>query len=229
MAFKQGRNHTIMPRLKFAFTLPVLFCVAGGLLWYWQIHSGATIPNMFGWTTPASFISEGLFFPAVLVGIVIFMPFRDILPQGAVQSPLPFLLVAGVWYFIGDWFDHRAQVNDPSRPKGLLSSVVLPSLVLVCGVITLVHSLARAQSLHISNFIQTICIALLQTWAVFLIGIPAVAIVRYFLEIRRKKHPSGSVSRPRTRISNFRLFELIFGVFVILLILWYPYGPLLRK
>ena len=229
MAFKQGRNHTIMPRLKFAYTLPVLFCVVGGLLWYWQIHSGATIPNMFGWSTPASFISEGLFFPAVLVGIVIFMPFRGIMPQGAVQSPLAFLLVAGMWYSIGSWFDHRRQVNDISKPKGLLSSAVLPSLVLICGVITLVYSLARAQSLHISNFIQTIYIALLQTWAVCLIGIPAVAIVRYLLETRRKKHSSGSASRPRTRIRNFRLFELIFGVFVILLILWYPYGPFFRK
>lgn len=229
MACKQGRNHTIMPRLKLAVILPVLFCGVQGLLWYWDLHSEASIPNMFGWNTPANFISEGLNGPALLVGILIFMPFRDLLPRGAVLSPLPWLLVAGVWYLIGDWFDHRVQVNDPSKPKGPLSSVVLPALVFVCGIIILGYSFARAQSLHISNFIQTIYIALLQAWAVFLIGIPAVAIVRYFLERRRKKRPSGSTPRPHTRISNFRLFELIVGIFVALLLLWYPYGPLFPK
>jgi hypothetical protein len=120
-------------------------------------------------------------------------------------------------------------VNDPSRPKALLSSVVFPALVLLCGIGALYYSFARAQGLHISNFIQTIDIALLQTWAVFLIGIPTVGIVRHFLELRRKKESSGSPSRPHRRISNFRLLETIVGVFAVLVVLWLPPGPLIPK
>lgn len=136
---------------------------------------------------------------------------------------------AGLWCLIGSWLDRRVRVNEPATSKGLLSSVVLPSVIIVCGIGTLWYSFARAHSLHISNFIQTIYIALLQTWAVFLIGIPAVGIVRYFVENHRKRDSSDPASRPHARIGNFRLFELIVGVFVVLLLLWLPGGPLSPK
>jgi len=218
-----------MPRVKLAVILPVLFCGVEGLLRYWNLHSEASIPNTIGWDTPANFISEGLNFPAGFVGVLFFRPLGDHLPPSAVIWLLPSLLVAGLWYLIGYWLDRRGQVNDPSRQKGVLSSVVLPALVLVCGIGTLGYSFARAQGLHISNFIQTIYIALLQTWAIFLIGIPAVGMVRYFLEKRRKKESTDSAPRPHTRISNFRLFEMIVGVFVVLLLMWLSHGSLFSK
>jgi len=218
-----------MQRVKLAVILPLLFCGVEGLLWYWTLHSEASIPNGIGSNFPASFISEGLDLPALFALNLILMPFGYNLPARPFTVLLLFLLVAGLWYLIGYWLDRRGQVNEPSRPKGLLSSVVLPAFVFVCGIATLWYSFARAQSLHISNFIQTIYIALLQTWAVFLIGIPAVGMVRYFLEKSRKKDSADSVSRPHMRLSNFRLLELIVAVFVVLLLLWLPHGSLFAK
>ena len=214
-----------MPRVKLAVILPVLFCGVEGLLRYWNLHSDASIPNTIGWLTAANFISEGLNFPAVFLGVLFFIPLNDHLPPRAVILLLMLVLVAGLWYLIGYWLDHRGQVSDPSRQKGVFSSVVLPALVLVCGIGTLGYSFARAQGLHISNFIQTIYIALLQTWAVFLIGIPAVGMARHFLGKSRENDSADSLSRPHMRVSNFRLFELIVGVFVVLLLLWLPHGP----
>jgi hypothetical protein len=218
-----------MHRLKLALILPVLCCCVDGLLWYWYLHSEASIPNTIGWDTPASFIGEGLNAPAFFVGDLILMPFNDHLPARPILLLLLLLLVAGLWYLIGKWLDRRAEADDPPKPKGVLSSVVFPGPVLVCGIYGLWYSFARARGLYISNFIQTIYIALLQTWAVFLIGIPAVGIIRYFLERGRKKALWGSTLRPRRRISNFRLLEMIVGVFATLVLLWLPPGRLIPK
>jgi len=133
-------------RLKLAFILPVLFCCVDGLLWYWYLHSEASIPNTIGWDTPASFIGEGLNAPAFFVAILILMPFNDHLPPRPILLLLLLLLVAGSWYFIGNWLDHRGQMNDPSKPKGLLLSVIFPALVLICGIYSLPYSFSRSLS-----------------------------------------------------------------------------------
>lgn len=214
-------------RLKLAVILPVLFCGIEGLLWYWDIHSAPTIPSPGGfWHTPAEVIGLGLEFPASIVAGLITVPFGDRL-----RGPLlnGFLLVAGLWYLIGNWFDRRGEVDVPSKPKGLLSSFVFPSFVLAFGAFRLWISFQWNRHGHLANFIQTIQIALIQTWAVFLIGIPAVGIVRDFLDIRREEVSSDSPSLLYRRISNFRLLEMIVGVFAILVLLWLPPGPLLPK
>jgi hypothetical protein len=144
-------------------------------------------------------------------------PFADGLPD-SLRAIILLLLVAGFWYFIGNWFDRRRAEDLPSKSNGLMSSVVA-----VFGAVVSLFSFGLARYGHASNFIQTIQIALIQTWAVFLIGIPAVGLVRGWLERRGKIE----LSDPTSRISNFRLLEIIVGVFAILVLLWLPPGPLL--
>jgi len=73
-----------------------------------DLRSVPSIPSSGGfWSTPAAVAGWGLDFPAHIVAAYILVPFGDSLP-----GPLPplsvFLLVTGLWYLIGNWFDHRA-------------------------------------------------------------------------------------------------------------------------
>jgi uncharacterized membrane protein YiaA len=161
-----------------------------------------------------------------IVAALILAPFRDRLP-----IPLPQLtvlpLVAAFWYLIGKWLDRRREANDLSRPGRFLSSPGFQALVLAFGVFALWLSFDFHRDIY--YVVQSIGIALMQTWAVFLIGIPAVGIVRHFHDKRRKRESSLSTPSAPTRISNFRLFELIVGVFALLVLVWLPTGPLLPQ
>ena len=214
-------------RLKLAMILPGLSCAVEGLLWYWDLHSAPSIPSpyMF-WDTPAVVIGWGLNFPAHIITGLIWVIFTDRLPEPLLRLN-GFLWVAGLWYLVGRWFDRRGGVDDPSKPKGPLPSVVLPALVLFFGGVTLLLSFGYSRHGHAGNFIQTIQIALIQTWAVFLMGIPGMSLIRYYPEGGRKEALSRSTSHPRRCISNFRLLEMIVGVFAILVLLWLPPGPLI--
>lgn len=209
-----------MYKLKLAYVLPVLFCGVGGFLWYWHLHTPLMIPRSM---ESAALILLGLEFPMCIVAAAILAPFRDSLPS---QFPLltGLLLVAPFWYLIGTWLDRRSEVNFPSKPKGLLFTVVFRALVLAFGVFALWLSFDFHRDIY--YVVQSIGIALMQTWAVFLIGIPAVGIVRHFLD---KQASFLFTPSARGRISNFRLFELIVGVFALLVLLWLPPGPLLPQ
>jgi hypothetical protein len=221
-------------RLKLAIILPVLFCGVHGLLWYWDLHWVLSIPGSGNATaSPALEIGWGFNYPATLVNTLIGVIWSIVsirlpdLPDPALRLS-GFLWVAGLWYLVGRWFDRRG-VDNPSKPKGPLSSVILPALVLFFGALTLFLSFGFARHAHAGNFIQTIEIALIQTWAVFLMGIPAVSIFRPYTRHGSTEESSGSTSCPRRRISNFRLLEMIVGVFATLVLLWFPPGPLLPK
>ena len=217
-------------RLKLAIILPVLFCGVEGLLWYWSLHSKASIPYKIGSGTPASFISEGLDAPAYFVAILVAVPFAGRLPHWLFRLNV-LLLVVGVWYSIGNWLDHRGDVDDPSKPTGPLSSSFFPALVPIFGIAALWLSSMRAEAAYMPDLIQAINIALLQTWAVFLIGIPAVGLVRHFLkQVRKGKGWSSDFPpRPYRPISNFRLLEMFVGVFAALVLLWLSHGRLVPK
>jgi hypothetical protein len=144
--------------------------------------------------------------------------------------------VAGTWCLVGNWLDHRREVKNQPEPEGVIPryvfpalKVILPPLVVLLGLSAFISSYGVHLGQSIENFMQTIQIALLQTWAAFLVGIPAVGIIRYFLERGGKEALLGSASRPDWRISNFRLLEMIVGVFATLVLLWLPHGPLIPK
>jgi len=221
-----------MRPVKLAVILPVAFCSVEGLLWYWNLHSKADIPDIFGWNnTAANFIGNGLNAPAHLFASLISMiplVIGDSLPDWLLRLN-DLLWVACIWHLIGNWLDHCGDVDDPPEHTGVLSPLIIQASILAFGVLSLFYSFSRADGLHISNFIQTIYIALLQTWAVFLIGIPTVGIARLFLKQVRKRWSSDFPPRPYRPISNFRLLEVIVGVFAALVLLWLPPGPLLPK
>lgn len=136
---------------------------------------------------------------------------------------LVFLLcVVGSWYLIGARMDKRASVekelkSEPSSVRGLAFQL----LVLSFGVIALVF----LYQLHFQAFIYNIERALVQTWAVFLIAIPASGLARRLL--KRDGHeqlmvPGRGGHRP---FSNFRLFIIVLGVFTVLLVLGVLTGP----
>ena len=218
-------------RLKLTVILPALFCGVHGLLWYWDVHSVKSIAEGgLNWDTPAYCIEWGLNFPATLVNFLIgivwscltfFLPDLPIWPLWWLAG---FLWVAGLWCLVGRWLDRRGGEDAPLKIEGPLFSIMLPALVFVFGALALWFSLGSRG--RIGNFIQSIEVALIQTWAVFLMGIPTVGILRYFLDKIREKEISLSTPTAPTRISDFRLLEMIVGVFAILVLLWLPPDPL---
>jgi hypothetical protein len=126
------------------------------------------------------------------------------------------LCVASSWFFIGNWFDHRAAEEEKSKFGGVIACCpVFPPLVFTLGLFTLLASL----HLHIECLTETIERGLLQTWAVFLVGLPVLGITRPAAKDSQHDQSAESRRRPRRPISNFRMSMIVIGVLGVLLIL----------
>ena len=214
--------------LRLALLLPLLLCSIQGILWYWSLYSERSVPSYLGNVSPAVPVSIGLNAPAAFLRALVLVPlglvwglFSQRSRPGFPGVQLVFVLfVAGSWYLIGRWLDWRPTRRDQlelstrsiAREIGQLS-------VLTLGVFTLAFSF----SLHIHYFSETVERALLQTWAAFLIAVPALGII----------YPAArgieSARRPRRRISNSQGFIIALGVFAALLILGVLTGPHVPK
>lgn len=226
-----------MQSLRRALVLPVLFCGIEGILWYWGIHSGGWVPSQFGIeVSPAGRISTGLDFPAhlwvvlteesllyvlpgldLLGGLHVYESFSNWLL--GVPTQLYFVLsVGGSWYMIGRWLDRRGTAKGQPEPMWRqLWRATWRLLVFGFGGSALLFSLYMRK--RVLSFFDTIEVAMIQTWAVFLIGVPVSGLVRRLLERREDEMPSVGEPLARQQFSNFRLFVILLGVFAVLLIL----------
>ena len=212
-----------MRAVKCAVVLPALLCSIEGMLWYWDLHSQRTVPSFFGGVSPAVTISFGLDFPATLLSFLTsplleaFVRHQSI--DGTPEARLTFLLyVAGSWWLIGNWLDHRVAGEDQWKPES-----VIWFLVLGFGLFAFLFSF----HVRVYCFAQTMERALLQTWGVFLIGLPVLAITHRYLEHGRHEH--STEPERRTPVSNFRMFIVVMGAFAVLLIFGVLAGPFIPK
>lgn len=232
-----------MHKVKLAVVLPLVFCATEAMLWYWELHSQAWVPSFNARVSPAILISTGLDFPAWLVSIsmefliggiedlsaAVGLPRLAGLLSRLLDRPptrLIFLLcVACCWYFVGRWLDRRASQEDELKSRGAETWRLTPQLlILALGVLILFYS----YHVHIWSFIHTIERALVQSWAVFLIGVPASRLARRLLKLGGREQPTVQGRRAHWPFSNFRLFLIAIGVFAALLILGVltsPAGP----
>jgi len=217
-----------MRAVKLAVVLPALFCGIEGILWYWDLHSQPWIPSLFWRVSPAVPISMALDFPATLLNILTVALLETLVgrPLTGTQARLFFLLwVAGSWWFIGNWLDRRVAGENQMNPEALIACPIFPPLALALGVFTLLLSF----HLHALYFIETMARALLQTWAVFLIALPAIGIIHRYLDHGRSKYSTEREGQARTPVSNFRLFVIAIGVFATLLIMGVLARPFFTK
>jgi len=207
-----------MRTVKLSIALPGLLCGIEGALWYWEIHSRPSVPSYLGNVSPAIPISNGLDFPASLVALLVTRFLSRWWGQSITGMPmrLGFLLcVAGCWFLIGRWLDHRAerkaQYTNGRRTSWMI--VVLLS-VLALGVFTLLASV----HLHVYCFSDGVERALVQTWGVLLTGVPAWAIARAFRRRYRHEDPPGGSLPPPMPLTNARFFAISTALFATLLI-----------
>lgn len=140
-------------------------------------------------------------------------------------TQLLFLLsVAGYWYLIGRWLDRRGTAkSQPKFRRGRVWAATWRLLVLASGLSALLYSLYLHK--RVLSFFDTLEIAMVQTWAVFFIGVPVSGLGRRLLMSREHEKLTEAVSPVRQPISNFRLFVMVLGVFAALLILGVLTGP----
>lgn len=230
-----------MRKVKLSVVLPVVFCGIEGVLWYWDAHSQPWVPSpFFGKVSPASPISTGLDFPATLWTSFTTMLLTNLLSPSIAATPSRlasllsrlivgtpaqtyFLLcVAVCWYLIGRRLETRASGKVELKRGGQrIWGVVSQFLILVLGVFTLLLSL----HLPIRNFFFTIERALVQTWAVFLIGVPVSGLAHSLLIRSGRGQLTGPGGRARQPFSNFRLFVIVLGTFAALLMIGVLTGP----
>lgn len=223
--------------------LPILLSTVETILWYLELHSQAWVPSYFGGRVRvARLIISGLDFPATLwTGLTMEIFFRMLTPSDLSNTPqamqnflswllgvpaqLYFLLsVAGCWYLVGRWLDRRGSAKDPPELKWRgVWRTAWDLLVFAWGLFALLISLHLHK--RVLGFFDTFEIAMIQTWAAFLIGVPAGGLVRKLLARTRREPAAGLVGRSRWSISNFRLLEIAVGVFAALLILGELTGP----
>lgn len=234
-----------MLQLRRALVFPVIFCGVEGILWYWELHSAWRVPSFTGSVSPAKLISSGLNFPAFVFSICVFilivtvevlttfagMPrlsrFVTKLVEGTPDNLIFLLGVVVTWYLVGGWLDRRASQKRELKAGPAVSWVMTPQpLVLALGVLASLYP----NFLHVLNlsFVYTIERAFVQTWAVFLIGVPVSGLARQLLI--RGKHEKLMATEPAADqfFSNFRLLVIVLGVFAALLIigvLTSPTGP----
>lgn len=205
--------------VKLWIVLPVLLCGVEGILWYWELHSRPTVRLYAGNVSPAVLISNGLDFPAASADLLV----RSLWEAGSGQlmptlpGRLLFMLsVAFTWSLVGHWLDNRAARERQQKPGELTPWVLACHLAPIAfGVFTLLFSF-QVHSLYFAEVTER---ALLQTWAAFLIGVPALGVMR------RTAQNSGTALRPRTHMGNFRGFMIALGLFAALLILGVVTSP----
>ncbi|HEV2352364.1 MAG TPA: hypothetical protein VG028_21220 [Terriglobia bacterium] len=136
------------------------------------------------------------------------------------------LFVVCCWHLIGRWLDRRKAVKERLKPEVITIWSIIRRLTLFgFGVFTLLFSLHE----YPSHFAVVIERALLQTWAVFLIGVPFSGLALRLLKRGGQEQPKAPGSRARRSFGNFRLFVVVLGAFAALLILGVVSGPTVPK
>jgi hypothetical protein len=216
-----------MRKLTLAIILPVLQCGLLMVLWYWVPHATSKVVVYEDISvSSAAPISMGVNAPAALFSWLVYMVLGWLLNLGSGSRTIPlqvfqsvFLLCAlGTWYWIGHWLDHRAIREVQIRPvRFTILGLLFHLLLLAMGVFFLLFSFHLGTS-----FSEAIAEASLQTWAVFLIGAPVLALARRLHRLRREKGAIKSVELdPRTsrpQLANFHWLLIgtgLFGAFLL--------------
>ncbi len=165
------RYWNLMRAVKLTIVLPAVFCGIDAALWCLSAQSK--------WANATDAVCVGLSFPAMfpaglLAGLSWAFKLSDAVSLKIFR--LSFLLcVAGLWYWIGYWLDHRMLPGYRLKRPAL---VWYPSLAL--GFLALCGSFVIRAANQIIPSDRTLETVLLQTWAVFLIGIPVLGIKRRY-------------------------------------------------
>jgi len=205
--------------LRLSVVLPLLLCSVEGFLWYWELHSPRTVPGYLGNVSPAVPIQIGLDFPATVAEMLVVKIYETVsgkLAAVLLIRVLDLLFVAICWYLIGHWLDGRAARREIKKLAGeRIYKRLVPLSLITLGIFTF------AVSLHADSacFFDTVQIALLQTWAAFLIGVP-------FLGFMGPAAQNSVSARFTCRhMSNFRGFMIALGLFATLLAFWVLISP----
>lgn len=227
-----------MPKIRRSLVLPVLFSAIEGILWYWDLHSRGWVPSYTGvGSKPAFLISSGLDFPARLWTLLSAQFLDKILAQYfyvlfnsqalarfsewllGTPTQIYFLLsVAGCWYLIGRWLDRGgAAKNHPEVMARRARRVTWKLFIFASGLFSLFFSLHLQK--HVLSFYDTLLIAMIQTWAVFLMVMPAQDPTRKLIGLARRKPTGGLEICPTRAKSNSNFFIVVLAVFAGTLIL----------
>jgi hypothetical protein len=217
-----------MRKLRLAIVLPLIQCGLEGLLGYWANHQQATVPGALeGTHIPAALVLGGdLNAPASYGATFAYdylYRFCDLVwPQRAVHIPrfefAFFSLVIASWYLIGRWLDFRVTgtpQQKPTRPIGRILRDLFRFLIVGSGLFFLVLSF----QLIPTTYTEIISRALLQTWAVLLIGVPCMGFLlrlRQWWGANALRDPGGAASGAATRLSNLQCFLVAVGIFAAL-------------
>jgi hypothetical protein len=220
-----------MRKLRLSIVLPLIQCGLEALLQNWASHQQATVPGALeGTHLPAALVLGGdLNAPASYGATFTYdylYRFCDLVwPQRVVHIPgfdfVFFLLVVVSWYLIGRWLDFRVagtHQKESTRPIVRTLRDLFRFLIVGLGLFFL------AASFHLipTTYVEIISRALLQTWAVLLIGVPCLG---FLLRVRQwlgganaMRDPVRVVSGAATRLSNLQCFLAALGIFAALTI-----------
>ncbi|HEY7354582.1 MAG TPA: hypothetical protein VH596_17570 [Terriglobales bacterium] len=213
-----------MRKLRLAIALPLLQVGAEGILFLWRQHSEPTIAVYEQIrVTSAAVMSFGLNPLAAILTRFVCQSAQWVswnLQAGRSLSGgcdfVFFTFVALSWFFIGMWLDRRKSIEPKEKRRATLGNSVLLFLLLVSGVFLLLFSF----HLHRSSSAQIIQTALVQTWGVFLIGVPVLAFPQLLSETKAPGNLSLEYTHSRFRsLSNLQWFVVAGAIFAILLAL----------
>jgi hypothetical protein len=206
-----------MRKLKFAVGLPLISCAVEIILWLWGQGKGPTVPVYESIRVPAaSVISAGLN-PIARIGAMLIYRALDRLfgVVGAPGGQFVFLAcVLATWYPIGLWLDRRADEEQSKGAQLTMQGILLRLLLLAVGVFFALLSFHSA----VSSLSEAIGRAMLQTWSLFLIGLPALALTRRARSPNRAESSANPSSEGRS-LSNTHRFAIAGAVFLALLAL----------